>query len=155
MADKKPKTQAERAASAAKTKSTGKKGNDGVKKNSAQNVTEKQGMPVRVISSLVFLGLFVLFLVIFFAPDGAILTLIAKLYQGLFGRAVMLVSIPAFLYLFLIHAFSGKRPVTMRTVCVFCFLIITGCIAHLTLSPTNLSTGVGVVKDLFDGKKNK
>ena len=151
MADKKPKTQAERAASAAKTKSTGKKGNDGVKKNSAQNLTEKQGMPVRVISSLVFLGLFVLFLVIFFAPDGAILTLIAKLYQGLFGRAVMLVSIPAFLYLFLIHAFSGKRPVTMRTVCVFCFLIITGCIAHLTLSPTNLSTGVGAVKDLFDG----
>ena len=65
MADKKPKTQAERAASAAKTKSTGKKGNDGAKKNSAQNVPEKQGMPVRVISSLVFLGLFVLFLVTF------------------------------------------------------------------------------------------
>ena len=151
MASKKAKTQAERAASAAKSKTSNKKGSDASKKNSSQNTPEKRKMPARVISSLVFLALFILFLVIFFAPEGAILTLISKIYQGLFGRAVLLVSIPAFLYLFLIHAFSGKRPVVMRTVCVFSFLIITGCIAHLTLSPTNLSSGISIVKDLFDG----
>ena len=152
MATKKTKTQAERAASSAKNKASAKKSTNSSKKQAKQNATEeKRGMPVRVISSLAFLGLFILFLVIFFAPEGAILTLVADFYQGLFGRATLVVSIPGFLYLFLVHAFSGKRPIAMRTVCVFTFLVLAGCIAHLTLSPTNLSGGIAVVKDLFEG----
>ena len=151
MASKKPKTQAEQAASSAKKKASAKQNNSNNKKSMPVKEPDKRRVPVRVITSLAFLGLFVLFLVIFFAPEGAILTLIAKIYQGLFGRAVLLVSIPGFLYLFFIHAFSGKRPVIMRTVCLFAFLIITGCIAHLTLSPTNLSSGFGLLKDLYEG----
>ena len=151
MANKKPKTQAEQAASSAKKKASAKQSNTSNKKTTPKNEVKERQVPVRVITSLVFLGLFVLFLVIFFAPEGAILTLIANIYQGLFGRAVLLVSIPGFLYLFIIHAFSGKRPVVMRSVCLFVFMIITGCIAHLTLAPTNLSGTIGIVKDLYEG----
>ena len=155
MATKKPKTQAERAASTAKTKASATKNSASGKKGSAAAArqSEKNGraVPARLISSVVFLSLFILFLVIFFAPEGAILTLLATFFRGLFGKAAFIVSIPAFLYLFLIHAFSGKRPVVMRTVCICSFVVLCGCIAHLTLSPTNLSTGVGVVRELYEG----
>ena len=152
MANKKPKTQAERAASTAKGKTSQKKSTStGKNTKQAQTTAQKSRVPVRLITSFVFLGMFVLFLVIFFAPEGAILTVVANFYQGLFGKSGFIVSIPALLYLFLIHAFSGKRPVKMRTVCVVCFVITCGCIAHLTLSPVNLSSGILVVKDLFQG----
>ena len=155
MATNKPKTQAERAASTAKTKPSAAKTNTSSKKGSTAATNQKKqparSVPARLISSVVFLCLFILFLVVFFAPEGAILTLLAKLFQGLFGKAAFIISIPAFLYLFLIHAFSGKRPVVMRTVCVCSFIVLCGCIAHLTLSPSNLSTGIGVVRDLYEG----
>ena len=155
MASKKPKTQAERAASSVKTKSSVDKKNTTTKKGSPsaaeQKTNAERSVPARLISSVVFLSLFVLFLVIFFAPEGAILKLIADIFQGLFGKVAFIFAIPAFLYLFLIHAFSGKRPVVMRTICVCSFVVLCGCIAHLTQAPTNLSTGIGVLKDLFEG----
>ena len=106
MATNKPKTQAERAASTAKTKSSAAKTNTSSKKGSTAATNQKKqparSVPARLISSVVFLCLFILFLVVFFAPEGAILTLLAKLFQGLFGKAAFIISIPAFLYLFLI-----------------------------------------------------
>ena len=120
MADKKRKTQAEKAASASKTK---KKSADKVKKagskSQVQPVLEKERqIPVRLMTSLVFLGLFILLIVIYRNPDGAISKLLANILLGLFGQVGFLVAIPSLLYLFIIHAFSGKRPVVMRTVCI-------------------------------------
>ena len=126
MASKKPKTQAERVASSVKTKPSAGKGNATAKKGSSsvaeQKTMPERTVPARLISSVVFLSLFVLFLVIFFAPEGAILTLIAEIFRGLFGKAAFMFAIPSCLYLFLIHAFSGKRPVLMRTICVCSFV---------------------------------
>ena len=155
MATKKSKTQAEKAAGkkSAQTKpAQAAGGTSGKKATTAQKAaSEKKKIPVRVITSFTFLGAFVLFLVVFFIPEGAIITLIGDFFQGLIGKVGFIVSIPALLYLFLIHAFSGKRPVAMRTACIICFVLICGCIGHLVMKPDGLTSGIGIVVDLYLG----
>ena len=158
MADKKHKSQAEKAASAVKGRKTnaaaaGKKDSKAKKKDkvSVNTVPASSAIPARLISSVVFLALFVLLLVIFFRPEGALIKLIEGFLHGLLGRTGFIVSIPALLYLFIIHAFSGKRPVKMRTVSLLLFILCCGCIAHLALNPQNLSTGFAILKDLYQG----
>ena len=114
MATKKKKSQAEKAANSAKTAK-----NKNTKKNpvSKQKEPETQ-IPVRLITSVAFLAAFVLFAIILFACEGALLTAIHSLVHGLIGRVGFVVSIPVLLYLFIIHAFSGKRPVALRTFCL-------------------------------------
>lgn len=152
MPEKKQKSQAQKAASSAKTQKTNKSTSTKKGSNSKKNTQANQkSIPTRVISSLVFLALFILFLVIFLAPEGAIITALDVFVHGLVGRAGFIVSIPALLYLFFIHAFSGKRPVTMRTICIGLFVLCCGCLAHTHLNPQNLSSGIEVIKDLYAG----
>lgn len=146
MAEQKRKSQAEKAVTAAKSKkaktvqSAQKKNND----EQSQNVQ----IPIRLISSVVFLGLFILFLVIFFVPQGAIVNLLKSIIYGILGDAGFIVSIPALLYLFLIHAFSGKRPVLMRSVCLGLFVVVCGCIYHLSCNP-ELPGGLELLVSLY------
>jgi len=154
MAEMKRKSQAEKAASTSKnshSKSKAKNGNS--KKLSEGKAQEKESrIPVRLISSVVFLGLFILFLVIFFQPEGALVKVTENLIHGILGRAGFIVSIPALLYLFLIHAFSGKRPVLMRSVCLGVFVVICGCIAHLSMDPKDLPEGFfSMIGELYTG----
>ena len=136
MANKK-KSQAEQAESAArsKAKKNNKASNQAGKKENNTEKSVKQTIPVRVITSLSFLSAFILFLVMFFSADkangGALVKLVFGFLCGLIGKVGFAVSIPTLLYLFLIHAFSGTRPVKMRTVCLSAFIFISGCIAHL------------------------
>ena len=115
MAEKKRKTQAEKAASASKSKkTTAAKSGQTAKTTGTQKsatVQNERQIPVRLITSLVFLGLFILLLVIYKNPEGAITRLISNILLGMVGQVGFLVAIPALLYLFIIHAFSGKRPV--------------------------------------------
>ena len=158
MADQKGKSRAQQAASSAKSnsaKKTTKKNTQasGNKKNVQQPAPEKK-IPTRLISSVVFLALFILTLVIFFLPenkDGQLVRLLGKFIQGLVGRVAFIVSIPAFLYLFLIHAFSGKRPVVMRSICLGIFAILCGCISHLALEKGAIPAGIAAVKELYLG----
>ena len=143
---KKKKSQAELAESAARTKnkkhqkkptsSTAKSVKDS--KDAKQTEIKKQGIPIRVITSLSFLAGFILFLIMFFSMDntegGVLVNIISSLICGLIGKFGFGMSIPALLYLFVIHAFSGERPVKMRTVCVIACVICSGCIAHLITS---------------------
>ena len=112
MADNKYKSQAEKAAQNAAKNSkpkasapASKKMVNDMKKAQANdkkqadakataNAEEKQ-IPPRLISSLVFLGMFILFLIIFFNDEGAITHLIANLVRGLFGDIGFIISIPA------------------------------------------------------------
>ena len=158
MATKKTKTQAEKAAAAGKkttqatrgTSSGASSGNK--KKTTAQKAAaEKKRVPVRVISSFSFLGAFILFLVVFFIPEGAIITFVGDFFYGLIGKIGFIVSIPALLYLFLVHAFSGKRPIKMRTACIISFVLICGCIGHLAMKPEGLTSGIAIVADLYTG----
>ncbi len=151
MAEKKKISQAAKAASSAKTKNTSK---TTPKKSAGKAPVAEQrnvGIPSRFISAAVFLGLFILLLVIFLTPEGAIVQVLDSIIRGLFGRAAFIVSMPAFLYLFLIHAFSGKRPVIMRTICIGIFILSCGCLAHVRLDPANLQNGFALIKDLYIG----
>ena len=145
MAKKKKKTQAERAVADSRKKratTTAKKKN--------KDTAEKLNIPVRLITSVIFAGLFLLFLIASFRSDGLLVQLTKKLICGIVGQTGFLVSIPVLLYLFIIHAFSGERPVIMRSVCLGAFLIVSGCIAHLALQPT-LSSGIAMVSELYNG----
>ena len=123
-------------------------------KVSVNNVDPDRKIPVRVISSVILLGLFILSLVIFMKPEGAVIKLLEGFIHGMIGRVGFVISILGLLYMFVIHAFSGKRPVTARTVCVISFVLICGCIAHLSLKPEGLTAGNNLLGDLYHGGIN-
>ncbi len=87
-------------------------------------------IPARVISSVLFAIAFVLLFITWIEPDGVFIRLVYDLFRGLFGQVTFYVAIPGFLYLFIIHAFSGKRPIVMRSICTGVFLLCIGCIGH-------------------------
>ncbi len=151
MADKKRKSQAELAASKAKSKkkAPAKKVQNkekSVKKEQAQ----KSEIPVRLISSLVCLGLFVLLLVAYIVPEGVILTFLNDFFSGLIGKTGYVIAIPVLLYLFIIHAFSGKKPIRMRTASLCMFVLFCGCVSHLVLNPY-IPGGVASISELYLG----
>ncbi len=155
MPDKKYKSQADKAAASKKSKV--KKAKNATKKEgknskvTVHSVPAERAVPVRLITSATFLALFVLFLVIFFKPEGVVIRFLEDVLHGLLGRVGFLVSIPGLLYLFIIHAFSGSRPVKMRTVCISVFIVICGCIAHLTLGPLNHPLDITLISALYSG----
>jgi len=154
MAEQKHKSQAERAAASKKSgskqsSSSGKNNSKDPKKLAANS--QPEGLPVRLISSVTCLAVFILFLVAFCNSDGALVVLIERLVAGMIGQTGFVVAIPAALYLFYIHAFSGKRPIVMRTICVLLFVVICGCISHLWLQPDNLPKGIRLIGELYTG----
>ena len=151
MAAKKTKTQAEKAAAQGKKNSQKSRSSGSATGNKKNEAPKSRRVPVRFITSIAFLFSFVLFLIVFFLPEGAIVTVIGDFFHGLIGRVGFIVAIPALLYLFLIHAFSGKRPVAMRTASITAFVIICGCIGHLAMKPAGLSSGIEIVADLYMG----
>ena len=152
MAEQKHKTQV--------VKSAGKKKNNNTAKDTSKpSVSVNKGavdrnVPIRLITSVTFLCIFILLLVVFFKPEGAFVVFIENFVHGLVGRAGFILSMIGFLYLFIIHAFSGKRPVIMRSVCIGAFILLCGCISHLSLQPQGLNTGIELVGDLYKGGIN-
>ena len=135
MAQKK-QTQAEKAAAAKKTKTNGaaKPKKYAIQKNTnKQAPTETLQIPARLITSSICAVCFFLFLFAFLNPEAVFLGFILKLVTALIGQIAFYVSIPALLYLFVIHAFSGKRPVVLRTVCLLSFVAICGCISQIAM----------------------
>ncbi len=151
MAGQSRKSQAQRAAEA-KNKSKKPSGSKAGKKGTVQkNTVNKTDIPVRLISSVICLALFILFLIVAFVPGGVVVELIGSFICGLIGKTAFAVSIPALLYLFIIHAFSGKRPIKMRTICLIGFIAACGGISHLGLSSSNLPSGLAIVSELYLG----
>ena len=122
-------------------------------------IKEKKKIPIRIITSAVFGVLFLLFLVTWMEDPGQnqsswFFTGLYKVVLGLFGRAAFYMAIPGFLFMFCIHAFSGKRPILMRSICLGVFMICFGCIAHLWVVTPELGSGFQWVKDMFKGGLN-
>ena len=151
MAEKKQKSQAEKAVSASKGKKASPNKSDKATQMKADKKQEERKVPVRLISSIIFLAAFILFLVIYLKPEGVLTEMLESVVYGLFGHAGFIVAIPALLYLFFIHAFSGERPVKMRTICLAVFVLLCGSISHLVLDPQNLGGGVDFLGDLYRG----
>ena len=132
-----------------------------VKKGEAEKVEqleikEKKKIPVRIITSVIFGILFLLFLVTWMEDPGRnesswFFTGLYQIVLGLFGHAAFYMAIPGFLLMFCIHAFSGKRPILMRSICLGVFLIAFGCISHLWSPTPELGVGFQWVKDIFRG----
>jgi len=155
MSEKKKMSQAEKAAATAMRRTKGEKASSAPKEKKAEPAVKGSEcgfrLPARVISSVVFLLFFIIFLWTAFRPAGSLWPGLEKLFQGLLGRAGFYVAIPGFLYLFLIHAFSGKRPVVMRSVCVAVFVVLCGCISHMILQYQFQSKGLAVLGELYKG----
>ena len=117
MADKKKKSQAEKVVSAAKNKNKTATGKNGGKEGD-KGAKKEQLLPIRFYTAATFLGLFILFLIMSLSQEGWGLLFLREIVYGLIGAAGFIISIPILLYLFFIHAFSGKRPVKMRTICL-------------------------------------
>lgn len=152
MAKQKLKSQADKSATSKKKSKIENKAKNTEKKATVTVNTVPAGgkIPVRLITSVTFLALFVLFLVVSFKSGGVIIELLESLIHGLIGRAGFLVSILGLLYLFIIHAFSGKRPVKMRSICVLAFIILCGCISHLSLTLPDMPMGADAIKGLYN-----
>ena len=108
-------------------------------------------IPARVFSAGIILVLFITFLVMLFTHNGVVINWIYNFVLGMIGYTAYYFSIPALLYLFIIHAFSGKRPVVMRTFCVISFTLICGAISHLWMNPADLGGGTALIKSLYNG----
>ena len=155
MADERKKTQAQKATSSkqnskktASTKSATTKKSEGTKSKVQEPQTQ---VPVRLITSVVCLALFLVFLVMFLNPEGALVMFFMKIILGLIGKVSFYIAIPGLLYLFVIQAFSGKRPVIMRSVCMIVFILLCGCLSQLTMPQKTLPTGFSVLAVLFQG----
>jgi len=155
MAEQKRKTQAEKAASAGKAKTSGTSAKKGKTDSNAADkkvpLWKKWNIPVRIFSATLFLGLFILFLVMFLAPeDGGLVVLFGSVIHGIMGRVAFVVAIPVLLYLFFIHAFSGERPVIMRTISLCAFVVACGCLSHM-IAGSQLPGGVALLSELYQG----
>ena len=154
MAQTNRPSQAEKAAAEAKRKSASAN-KSGTKKPAVKPVEKKTTdgfqIPFRFITSAICIALFVLFLVMLFNPAGALVKLFYGIVLGLIGRASFYIAIPALLYLFIIHAFSAKRPILMRSVCLISFVLICGCIYHLGLNTGELGKGFKFLGALYAG----
>ena len=115
--------------------------------------TEQFHMPTRVTSAIICLALFIVFLVMFLNPEGSLILALKSFILGIVGEVSFYVAIPGLLYLFIIQAFSGKKSVLLRSVCMICFILICGCISQVLMT-SNLPSGFAVVNELFDGGKD-
>ena len=151
MADNVRKTQAEKAASSAKKQRNAQKKRKTSDISKSKSVTDTPEIPVRLISSVLCLVLFIVFIVAFFLPEGYVIAFLNMFIHGIIGKVGFIVAIPVLLYLFFIHAFSGKRPVRMRTVCLIIFTVCCSCVAHLAINTQNLPQGIKLISELFIG----
>ena len=157
MADKKQLSRAEKAVSVAKQKKTAEKKNTSGKANktgkqkAAVQAPAEPAIPVRFFTAVAALGFFILFTVIALNPEGALVTIFRDLIMGLIGKAAFWVAIPVLLYLFVIQAFSGKKPVRARSWSLIAFILLCGCIAHLFADPQYLPMDFSAVAELYFG----
>ncbi len=166
MAEKKSQSQAEKAVNEAKKKAAASGSNSKPKSNNtspkaaakkaakaeknAKVKTEYEGgIPSYAIIALICLALFVLFLVIAINPDGALLKVIQSVLMGLVGQAGFYFSIPALLYLFMVHVFGRKTNVTLRSICTIAFVLLCGSIYHLTVQTQGMASGMKLIADLY------
>ncbi len=163
MAEKKQSSRAERAVSdmkkttggsssgtsakkAAKPKSAPKK-TDSPKKTAkaAEKNTPASNVPV----SLVCIVLFFLFAVLCVNPEGAVLKVLKNVLLGILGQAGFYFSVPALLYLFVINIFGRRMAVKMRSACTIAFVLLCGCIFHLSVQTQGMAAGFRIIPDLY------
>lgn len=156
MANKKHRSHAEKAVSATRTKSkkinnTIQNSKKAIKTTQTCKPEDSNDIPVRLISASACFLMFAITLVSYFWPDGVVFKAINNVIDGLIGHTGFIISIPVLLYLFIIQAFSAKRPVKMRTICLISFVFLCGSFAHIQLDPQGLNGTSALLTDLYIG----
>ena len=135
MAGKKTSSRAEKIVSDTKKKVTSAGGSSSASKKSTSRKSTSSGkkatvtteyespIPSSAIVAIFSFLLFILFVVITVNPEGALLAAVKSIVLGLIGQVGFYCSIPALLYLFIIHTFSRKTAVKMRSVYLVCCLL--------------------------------
>ena len=157
MAGKKDPSRAERAVSEVKktTGSTNSKASSKpaqkkpASKSKPAAAPKKPAAPSRVPVSMVTIALFALFAVLSVNPEGAVLRFLKSVLLGILGEAGFYFSIPALLYLFVINTFGRRTAVKMRSICTVVFVLLCGCIFHLTVQTQGAAAGLNLIPDLY------
>ncbi len=159
MASNKKQTRADQAVSEAKKKTSGgkstaknnsKKKNDD-KKSVVKTEYDRTKIPANWTVAIVSMVLFILFVGISVSSEGWLLEAVEMIVLGLIGKVGFYFSIPVLLYLFVINAFRSRTNIQMRSICLVCFVLICGCISHLSLPEQTFSGGLKLFTELFQG----
>ena len=165
MAEKKNK-QTEEVAATKHNEKTAQKKNRKEKERFEQleieETPKKKKVPIRIITAAIMGFIFVLLLAIWLEnptsyADGWWLYPCYQMIRGLFGQATFYMAIPGFLLMLYIHAFSGNKPVLMRSISLGIFMICFGCIAHWWniyyrgIDPQLGTSVMAWVKDMWNG----
>ena len=162
MAEKKTSSRADKAVSGAKKKGTDTSSKAVSKKKAAaaKKAAEKKppkvkteyenAIPDNFMTAFICILLFVLFAVMCFNSEGALLQVVKAVVLGLIGQASFYFSVPALLYLFVIHAFNRRKHVKLRSFCVISFVLLCGTLFHLIVYRATAAEGLDVVISLYN-----
>ena len=160
MAQKNTPSRAEKAVSEAKKKNAGaqsgassksapKKPTSPKKTPAVKTEYDKPALPTNAIVAIVSLILFVVFVVMAAAPEGALTVIFKSVILGLIGQVGFYFTIPALLFLFVLHTFGRKTAVKMRSICAIAFVLLCGCIYHLAVQTQGMAQGMALLADLY------
>lgn len=135
----------------ASKKNTSKKAPAPTKKSPKVKTEYEDAIPNSFVIAFVSIALFILFVVISINPEGVLLKFIKTVVLGLFGQAGFYFSIPALLYLFILHTFMRKAAVKMCSICTILFVFFSGAVYHLAVQTQGMATGFAIIADLFNG----
>ena len=149
--DSKKKASSAKASSKTSGKKTASKKPPAVKKNPKVSTEYENPISSGVTGGIICLFLFVLFVLLLFKTDGALLMVVKAIVLGFIGEAGLLFFTPAFLYIGVINLFGRKTAVKMRSVCAAMFAFVCGVIYHLIVSSLTVSDGIDVIAQLYTG----
>ena len=151
VADSKKKASSANSSSKSSGKKQASKKPPAVKKNPKVSTEYENPISSGVTGGILCLFLFVLFVLILFKSDGALLLVTKAIVLGFLGEAGLLFFTPVFLYVAFINLFGRKTAVKMRSICAIAFAFLCGVIYHLIVSSVMITDGIDVIPQLYAG----
>ncbi len=121
------------------------------KKNPKVSTEYENPISSGVTGGIICVFLFVLFVLILFKAEGALLLVAKSIVLGFIGEAGLLFFTPVFLYIATINLFGRKMAVRMRSLCAIAFAFLCGTIYHLIVSSLSIADGIDVIPQLYTG----
>ena len=147
---KKKVSAADSSAKSSKKKPAAKKP-PAAKKNPKVSTEYENPISSGFTGGIISLFLFVLFVMILFKSEGALLQVAKSIVLGFIGEAGLLFFTPVFLYIAVINLFGRKIAVRIRSICAMLFAFFCGVIYHLVVSSLSVAQGIDVIPQLFEG----
>ena len=149
--DSKKKASAASSSSKSSTKKSAAKKPPAAKKNPKVSTEYENPISSGITGGIICLFLFILFVLILFKSEGALLMVAKSIVLGFIGEAGLLFFTPVFLYIACINLFGRKTAVKLRSICAVLFALFCGVIYHLIVSSLSITDGIDVIPQLFSG----